>query len=1019
SIAYGKGLFVTVGDKGIILVSKDLKKWDNIEVNYDQCFDGVFKTVLFNGQIFVAAMERNIFYSKDGYHWDSVKVMGYNDKSSNSIVITLDEGISYGATNGKTFVLSGEGVLLYSKDGRNWTKHPDAHKIHGAAYGEGTVFSNVIYDGKKYISMCEYVNEREGGNKNLIYTSVDGITWDITEYEGPTCVIKYSREFLTYNGSKYYISSYDYNSQQNKYYESDDLKNWKNMETKLRSEFYHINNVAYELGDGIYTFENGKEILQYQAASNQTLNSMCTGNGKVVVVGTNGLILVCNAAEKSRKWTLVSNGTFFKGIYSAAANKTCIVAVGQDGQIIKSTDGVKWQIVKTSIGYSLCSVIYDGTYFIAVGEGGTLARSKDGSSWTLLRSNTVMDLYSVKKLNNKYIAVGDGAILYSKDSTNWKLVCGIEKGDIIDESFSGVTCKNSVYYAISNKNSLIYTSKDGVNWKQTHRLKKYGGGYYDFAYYKGRFVLYGQNMSISKDMKTETITREGFISSSEAKYIKMNLFKDYLLIGVPDGNILFSPDGLLWQEVGKLKMRDSINSFVEFKGSIYGFTSSGVVIHGVKKGSTALNSDITVSDFNGSTSDSFKRLKSQPVFRNGTMLLAIDTISGIIGCDWSYDKKNKTAVISEGKKNIRYTVNSSYALVNGKKAKIPKKTEAIGSSLYVPAQFTFNILGYTFNYDSSKRRIDINFDYKPKNNCLSFKQVLKSTDGSPLFRSISYNGKIYLAITEDGEIFSSKNSTNWAQTAQIEGEFSKVLWNGKRFIAAGGTGNLEGLIYVSEDGLNWRKGENIPVINSLYTGAVGSSGRTADEIYTGKLLKRTVLLSSDGVLTSEDGLKWNKSTDAKTKYFRGLCWYKGVYYSICEGKGIVYYSADGLKWNYYKTSIPINKIFSSGGTLWAVNDYWNTSNSAKLYKSKDGKNWSYVNKLPGSYIECVFYAGNKYIFWGYSNAVNHGFAMVSGGGDLWDFASVPSGMGFTNGVFRYGKLTIVSTNKGLFTLTVK
>ncbi|HEX3030131.1 MAG TPA: hypothetical protein VHT34_12715, partial [Clostridia bacterium] len=341
SIAYGKGLFVTVGDKGIILVSKDLKKWDNIEVNYDQCFDGVFKTVLFNGQIFVAAMERNIFYSKDGYHWDSVKVMGYNDKSSNSIVITLDEGISHGATNRKTFVLSGCGVLLYSKDGKNWTKHPDAHKIHGAAYGEGTVFSNVIYDGKKYISMCEYVNEREGGNKNLIYTSVDGITWNITEYEGPTCVIEYHREFLTYNGSKYYISSYDYNSQQNKYYESDDLKNWKNTETKPRSVFYHINNVTYELGDGIYTFEKGKEILQYKSRSNQTLNSMCSGNGKLAVVGTNGLILFCNAAEKSRKWTLVSNGTFFKGIYSAAANKTCIVAVGQDGQIIKSTDGVK------------------------------------------------------------------------------------------------------------------------------------------------------------------------------------------------------------------------------------------------------------------------------------------------------------------------------------------------------------------------------------------------------------------------------------------------------------------------------------------------------------------------------------------------------------------------------------------------------------------------------------------------------------------------------------------------------
>ncbi len=574
SIAYGKGVFVAVGDKGMIMVSKDLKKWDKVEVNYDQYFDGVFKTVLFNGQIFVAAMERNIFYSKDGYHWDSVKVMGYNDKSSKSIVITLDENISYGATNGKTFVLSGFGVLLYSTDGKNWTKHPDAHKTFGAGGGEGTIFSNVIYDGKKYISMCMYVNER-GGSKDLIYTSSDGITWDITEYKGPTC--SFQGEFLTYNGSKYYISC-----KQSEYYESDDLKNWKRMQTELRSVFYHINNVVYELGDGIYTFESGKEILQYQAVSSQTLNSMCYGNGKIVAVGTDGLLLVCNASEKSRKWTLVSNGTFFKGIYSAAASKTCIVAVGNEGQIIKSTDGAKWQIVKTSIGYSLSSVIYDGTYFIAVGEGGTLARSKDGSSWTLLRSNTVMDLFSVRKLNNKYIAVGDGAILYSKDSTNWKLVCGIEKDGVIDQSFSGVTCKNSVYYAISDKNSLIYTSKDGVNWKQTSRLKY--GRYYDLVYYKGRFVLAGQNMSISSDLKTGTITKEGVTSYSDEKYMKINVFKDYLLIGAPSGSILFSSDGVLWQGAGKLKMQDSINSFVEFKGSIYGFSSGGVIIHGAKKG---------------------------------------------------------------------------------------------------------------------------------------------------------------------------------------------------------------------------------------------------------------------------------------------------------------------------------------------------------------------------------------------------------------------------------------------------
>ncbi|HEX3028573.1 MAG TPA: stalk domain-containing protein, partial [Clostridia bacterium] len=875
------------------------------------------------------------------------------------------------------------------------------------------------------------INE-EPGDKHFIYCSMDGIKWDITEFNGPSV---YWSDFFTYDNNKYYINRYDFTSRENIIYESNDLKIWKKSNTEISSILYHINQTTYRLGDGINRLEKGVESLEYQSDSIETLNGMCSGNGKLAAVGTNGLIVFSSVSDKSKKW-LLANIQPFKDIYSAISNKTCIVAVGKDGQIIKSTDGAKWQIVNTDIPYSLHSVIYDGTYFIAAGDEGTLARSKDGSTWTLLESNTGMDLYSLKKLNNTYIAVGKSAtILTSKDASSWKLVFGIEKDNrTLDEPFSGVTYKDGTYYTISNMNSYVYTSKDAVTWKKTSRLK--GSNYVDLIYYKGRFVLIGRNMSISKDMKTETINKEGFYSASGAECQKVNAFSDFLLTGAPDGNIYFSSDGILWQDAGGLKVKDCINSIVEFKGSYYGFSNDGIIIKGVKKGTIPSDSDITVSayynypQFGDSQAERFETLKNQPIYRNNTMLLTVDTIAGIIGSDYNYDKKKKIASISIGKKTIRYTAGATYAVVNGKRIKMAQKAEAAGNSLYVPAQFTLNSLGYTFSYDSSERRIYTTVDDTPKNKSLVFKRVsMKNNSSGQYFQSVCSNGKVYLSITNDGSIYRSKDGANWAKSAELKGVFSKVLWNGKRFMAVGGASSYikaDGLIYVSEDGLNWRKAGNIPTSKYLYAGVVASSGKTSGEAYTGSLLKQTVLLSYDGaVLTSQDGLKWNKSTDAKTKYFSGLCGYKGVYYSVCSGKGIVYYSKDGLLWNYYKVNIPISRVMSSGGTLWAVNDYGKPNmESAKLYKSKNGKDWTYVQELPNKNINSVFYAGNKYILAGYrcsskANTESLGFAMVSGGGDLWDFAAVPAGMEFTNEVFRYGKLTLVATSKGLFMLTVK
>jgi len=931
-VTYGKGIFVAVGENGMISVSKDLKSWKETAV-----YCGNLSTVLFKGNVFVTADDINIYYSEDGYHWDHAS-------TDAPIFQDEDEGISDGATDGETFVLWGNGVRLYSRDGMNWTRNPDWNNANSA---------DAQYDPSK----------------------------------------------LTYNDIDYNIKD-----------------------------------------DGLYSLRDGKEKAEYKTLPGEKLKWMCTGNGKMVVVGTNGLIAYTDISGRSGSW-IVSRGQRFKDIYSAAANNYCIIAVGKDGQILKSQDGISWQIIKTGITKSLHSIIFDGKSFIAAGDDGIIATSSDGVSWALQSSGTKMSLYSVKKLNGMYFAVGKGlTILSSKDKTNWTLVYGIEKDNcIIDEPFSGITYKDGVYYTISNNNSFVYTSKDGLNWKQTSRPDNYE--YTDLIYFMGRFILVGNSMGFSSDMKAVTpIKQDFFYAVYRTEFEKISLLDGFLLTGALEGSILFSPDGTLWENTGGLSTHDCVNDFVKFKGYYYAFADNGAIVRGEKKKITPPASDITVSTFYNyprpdlSESD-YKVLENQPVFRNSTILLAIGTISNLIGCDSSYDRKIKDGQICLGKKSVKFILNSAYATVNGNRISMPQKTEVIGNSLYVPAQFTLNALGYSFSYDDSKRRIFITVDDTPKTQSLVYNPVtFKNNDGNLCFHSISYNQKIFVALANGGIICTSKDGMNWEQTSVINSsDLSQILWNGKRFIALGGTVNdatrATALIYVSEDGIQWRKVENIPDGGFICSSVIGGSGRTADEIYTGNTLKQAVAIANDGmVLTSKDGLTWVETVKAKTSNMAGLCWYKGVYYASCMGMGYVFFSNDGLKWNYYKPQMPISKIFSSDGTLWAISDKEGTIGfgllSSKLYKSENGKDWSYINDMPNKSIEAVFYAINRYILFGYrcrSNTTKEsiGFCMVSGNGDIWNYTAVPLDFENVYGVFRYGSLTLLATNKGLLTLTLK
>ncbi len=1023
SVVYGKGLYVAVGDNGIISVSKNLKKWDNIVIdNLNKFHDlqGSFETVLFNGETFVAAGERDIVTSKDGYHWSKLKSDNFREAFGD------DTLIFGGISKGKVFVLVGLGILAYSYNGIDWKNNSKYYCLNQSSMNySGSEFCNIINAGEKLITVSsEYNDDGYGIKECSIHTSKDGVKWD---KEKLSISEKGRSNSLFYDAGKYYVSYYSYNEDKTYIYESSDLKQWKKSEATLDRELFSIGNKKYKLGDGIYSYQSDKGFnAEYKTTGSDSISAICEGKGKAVAVGNNGLIVY---SENIEKGTWNSHGSQpFKCINSAATNKNCIVAVGQGGQITRSKSGENWSKSMTNITKTLNSVIYDGESFIAVGDAGTIVTSRGGDTWTALTSITQNNLLTIKKLNNNYIAVGENStILSSKDGKVWTLAYGVEKGENIRnvEPIRGVTFKDNVYYAIGYNSSTVYTSSDAVNWKESSKLSN--SGYSDLIFYKGRFVLTGSKEAISLDMKTETTIKNDFTSYNSTIF-KISALKNFLLKGIDNGSILYSPDGLSWNSAGNSGTQDKTNCFVEFKGKIYGFTENGAIISGSLKGSIAEASDVTAIRYrNKSGAVKNMTLLKQPIFRNNTILLSLDTIGNLIDCQNSYDKSKKTAQASIAKRNIKFTINSTTALVNGKKITMKNKAELSGNSVYVPAEITFKALGYTFNYDSFKRKISTTTDDTQTNKSLTYKPInIKNSDKNTSFKSISYNKKTFVAVADNGNnsvVFTSKDGVNWDRTTTIkDGHFSKVLWNGKRFIAAGGTTSnlltVKTLVYISEDGLKWKKLEDVPDGEYICDGVVGASGQTDDENYCGNSLKKTILVSRQGIiLSSDNGLVWKKSFAAKTDNWFFTCWYKGTFYATGRDKGAVYSSTNGLKWTVNKTKMSISRLFSSGGKLWAIND---KNNFGNIYRTSNGKDWEYMCRVHNSNISRIVCINKSYIVMGQNvSSGSPDFAMVSKTGDIWENAVIPSNIGYEVDTVHYGKLTIVATGVGMFTLEAK
>jgi photosystem II stability/assembly factor-like uncharacterized protein len=152
-------------------------------------------------------------------------------------------------------------------------------------------------------------------------------------------------------------------------------------------------------------------------------------------------------------------------LWSIAANTDTLVACGDGGAILSSTDnGRTWTPRLSGNSAWLVAVTYGGGQFVIVGEAGRILTSHDGVTWTNVTSTgTAKRLNNVIFADGKYVAIGErGACVTSIDGRVWT-----PSTTPVNTWLHGLTYHAGIkHFAAAGENGVFLYSPDAVTWSR-------------------------------------------------------------------------------------------------------------------------------------------------------------------------------------------------------------------------------------------------------------------------------------------------------------------------------------------------------------------------------------------------------------------------------------------------------------------------------------------------------------------------------------------------------------------------
>ncbi len=275
------------------------------------------------------------------------------------------------------------------------------------------------------------------------------------------------------------------------------------------------------------------------------------------------------------------------------------VAVGINGTLQKSADGVTWNVLPAPSANTLSQVIFGNGQFIAVGANGTILMSTNGTNWTSRVSGTSALLCAAAYGNSKYVVVGvSGVVLVSSDANSWtQYSAGTD--DLLWIAFGngqfvvagahppfGTPIDEWKLYATTPS---VQTSTDGATWVTRALAMPSGGSEGDYigvnvdfgVYGNGRFIVnsgFGINFSFDRYTYTSTdgINWTYAKSSTQLGFAFLFTANNLFLQWIPGQAMYVSSDGYAWSPVS-IPITGAIGSPAYGAGKYVAVSGSGQI----------------------------------------------------------------------------------------------------------------------------------------------------------------------------------------------------------------------------------------------------------------------------------------------------------------------------------------------------------------------------------------------------------------------------------------------------------
>ncbi|WP_461256449.1 sialidase family protein [Treponema sp. R80B11-R83G3] len=249
------------------------------------------------------------------------------------------------------------------------------------------------------------------------------------------------------------------------------------------------------------------------------------GNEKFVAVGNGGAVAT---SPNGVTWTAVADSIFDIWFYAIVWGTDKFVAVGGNASIAYSSDGVTWtkldrQVIGGVFGSSnnyIRDIAYSDDYwgpgtakFVAVGDNGKMAYSSDGVTWTAVADSKLnFTIYAIAwggNMTNAFVAgTPTGKIAFSSDGIIWINRLGdIEINSTFGEwGINAITYGNNKFVAVGWQGKAAYSSQVGdsqsAGWTWTaianttfNTSDNARGEIRGIAYGNGKFVAVGETQN--------------------------------------------------------------------------------------------------------------------------------------------------------------------------------------------------------------------------------------------------------------------------------------------------------------------------------------------------------------------------------------------------------------------------------------------------------------------------------------------------------------------------------------------